>query len=134
MLLHSMINFNWILFFLYFHEHKNTKLNNFHSILRKQFFFLGCYKSTPLKMNLVFEIRKRHRFQKRNRKKILIIISTLTTCIPTTSTYVSGITTCKQNFHKMSIIHSWLKSILSTNFLTYTTQRHDNLAWVCLLR
>jgi hypothetical protein len=37
---------------------------------------LGCYKSTPLKKNLVLEIRKRHRFQKRNKNKILIIIST----------------------------------------------------------
>ena len=45
-----------ILFFLYFHEHKNTKLNQFTSILeRANFRALQFY---PLKMNLVLEIWK----------------------------------------------------------------------------
>ena len=51
----------------------NTKIQNkiFFTYFKKNK-FLGSYKSTPLKMNLVLEIRKRHGFQKRNRKNILI--------------------------------------------------------------
>ena len=39
-----------------FHGHKNTQINNPSYFGKLQ--ILGCYNSTPLKMNLVLEIRK----------------------------------------------------------------------------
>jgi len=50
------------------------KIKSFFSYFkREKFRVLQIY---PLKMNLVLEIQKRHGFKKRNKNKILIIIST----------------------------------------------------------
>ena len=68
----------------------NTKIQNyiiFTLFPRKE--FLGCYKSTPLKMNLILEIRKGHGFPKRDRNKIFKYSFIFTTCIPQENTYVS---------------------------------------------
>ena len=58
MLLNPMMNFNLMknIIFPMFHEHENTKLNHLTLFQKEQ--ILGCYNSTPLKMNLVPEIRK----------------------------------------------------------------------------
>ena len=54
-----MLDFNLkkIFFYLCFYEHKTINRNYF-TLFRKQL-ILGCYNSTPLKMNLVPEIRRR---------------------------------------------------------------------------
>ena len=53
-----MLNFNIMknILFHIFHEHNNSKLDLFALFQKNQ--ILGCYDSTPLKMNLVLEIRK----------------------------------------------------------------------------
>ena len=58
MLLHPMMNFNLTknVIFPMFHEHNNSKLDLFALFQKNQ--ILGSYNSTPLKMNLVLEIRK----------------------------------------------------------------------------
>ena len=55
-LLSLMINFNLKknIIFPIFHGHKNTQFNNLSYFGKLQ--ILGCYNSTPLKMNLVLEI------------------------------------------------------------------------------
>ena len=56
-LLDPMVNFNLNknIIFPIFHGHKNTQVNNLSYFGKLQ--ILGCYNSTPLKMNLVLEIR-----------------------------------------------------------------------------
>ena len=56
-LLAPMVNFNLKknIIFPIFHGHKNTQVNNLSYFGKLQ--ILGCYNSTPLKMNLVLEIR-----------------------------------------------------------------------------
>jgi len=56
-LLDPMVNFNLKknIIFPIFHGYKNTQVNNLSYFGKLQ--ILGCYNSTPLKMNLVLEIR-----------------------------------------------------------------------------
>jgi hypothetical protein len=57
-LLTPIVNFNSKknIIFPIFHGHKNTQFNILSYFGKLQ--ILGCYNSTPLKMNLVLEIRK----------------------------------------------------------------------------
>ena len=52
-----MVNFNLKknIIFPIFHGHNNTQFNNLSYFGKLQ--ILGCYNSTPLKMNLILEIR-----------------------------------------------------------------------------